>query len=367
MSDKSVFDVTKYNIKDDCKDAILKACKDANDYAKKNKKTAEVFFPKGKYTLSQITIEKLDNVNIHLAKDAVIRLYKKKDYKWDVEDTCVNIKNCKNIKIYGESKNKSIFDGEGSSWWGKDGKRPDFINIQECNNYEVYKLAFNNSPNHTIKLSSCKKGKIHDITITSPIDSPNTDGIDPMGDVDDLEIYKCTITNGDDGFAINSNRKSGKINNIRIHDCTLIGGHGISMGSAIKYDITNVTFENITLDGAWYAVRIKFGGSPNKNKVENIKYNNITAKNITREVIRITSSYDKENPNSTSTLKDISINNLVSTSSEKTMRLDMVKKSQVLNPIVLNNVSITGAKDTKVNITNVPLTFKGKIVGIPKN
>lgn len=358
---KGVFDITKYGISpnsnDDAAAAILKACKDAIAYVKATQQYAEIYIPSGQYFVSQFTISNLQKTKIHLGENAQIYLYPKKSLKTNF-DTAITISHCSDIVIYGEQG--SFFDGSGQSWWKKGGDRPSFISLTYCNNYEIFGFGINNSPNHTLRLSDCKSGKIHDLSITAPADSPNTDGIDPMSNIDNLEIYNCLISNGDDAFAINSG--SGSMSNIHIHDCAVQNGHGISIGSGINYDITNVLIENISITGSWHAFRIKFG-APDKTispaKLKNIMVSNINASNLTRETIKITTEYDQNSPNTKATLDNISISNLTCVGADRALRLELSNPKQAITPLQLNNIWITGVNNTE-NIIKYPIQQSGQ-------
>lgn len=354
--DSGIFNITDYGItpnsKNDAVQAILSAASAAKKYVKKTGQTAEIYIPSGKFFISQFKLEGLDNITVHLGVDANIKAFPKSS-SVNPSSPYLTIEDCNNFIFYGESG--ALLDGAGSSWWGGKGDRPDFVSIENCTNYEFYGFGLNNSPNHTLRLSDCKNGKIHDLTILSPQDSPSTDGIDPMSNVDGLEIYNCHISNGDDCIAINSN--AGPMNNIYIHDCVLMNGHGLSIGSAVNYDITNVLVENVSIEGTQYGIRLKFAYSDKKAKLKNIKYNNITAKDLSRDAIRITTEYSSV-PNSKVTLQDISINNFQCTSALRALNLTITDKKQVINPIELNNVNITDVQNKDI-IKNCPIVVDG--------
>lgn len=361
IDQNNIFDITRYGIspnsKKDAVPAILKACDDARAYVKKSGKKAKILIPSGTYFISPLLIENLKNVDIHLEENAQIYAFPKEQSQWK-SGPFVTIANCSNITLVGEEG--AFFDGSGSSWWPeREQARPDFISLKNCRNYEIYGIGINNAPHHTLKLSKCYNGKLHDLSIVAPPDSPNTDGIDPMSDIDNLEVYNCFISNGDDAFAINSH--FGKMNNIYVHDCVIENGHGFSLGSGLSYDMTNVTVENITVTNAWHGIRIKFG-RPERDvgaRLENIKFNNITAKNLTRDAIRITTSYDKQKPNRKATLKDISISNYTCVGAKRALSIDLSDKSQAITPLRLKNISITDVKEKKNIVINYPIIESG--------
>lgn len=358
----NIFNITNYQGGNNSADSIISACNDANKYAKNTGKQAQVYIPTGQYNISQLTIQNINNVKVHFGINAKINMLPKGSWKWDGKSECINIENCANFIITGD--NGSIVDGSGETWWNLGGDRPNLIGIDNCHDFEIYGLTIQNSPTHTCAISNSYNFKIHDMSILAPATSPNTDGIDIMGGVENAEIYNCSINNGDDGFAINSSRDK-IVNNVYIHDCTITNGHGVSIGSAVYNDMKNVTFENLKIVGSQYGLRIKFGsGKSSPGKLENIIYKNISITDATRYAIYITAFYD-DPPNSKASLKTISYNNITATHPNRAVYIQVVDEDQVKSPIVFNNVSITDIIDTKYkNKINAPIVLKGSNIGI---
>lgn len=347
-----VFDITAYGISpnsnSDAVPAILKAAKAAIAYVKSSNRPAEIFIPTGNYFISQFELQGLNNITLHLGENAGLYAYPKSS-SINASKPYITIDNCETFVFYGEAG--SLLDGNGESWWSKSGSRPYLLALNNCTNYRMYGLAIHNSPFHTVVLSGCTNGTIYNLSIVSPPTSPNTDGIDPMSNIDGLEIYNCTISTGDDGFAINS--VNGPMNNIYIHDCVLNNGHGMSIGSAVNYDITNVRVENLTIDGAWYAIRLKFRYTTKTAHLKNIYYNNINAKNLTKDAIAIIPNYEGKT-DTHFTLEDVSINNFTCVGVPRGLSLALGSKKQAITPVVLNHVSITGTTETD-QIKNCPV------------
>lgn len=356
LASNGEFKITSYGAvpdsNSDSAPAFKKAIKKAQEYVSTTGLSAEIVVPTGSYYISQFTFDGLNNISVHLEQDTIIKAFPKYSTV-NASKPYLTIQNSNTFAFYGDEG--SVIDGNGATWWSGSGERPDFISFEKCKNYELYGLSVINSPNHTIRLSDCKKGKIHDLVIEAPQNSPSTDGIDPMSNVDDLEIYNCQISNGDDCIAINAN--SGPMNNIHIHDCVLRNGHGLSFGSAINYDITNVLVENITIEGTQYGIRFKFAYSDKKANVSNISFNNIKASDLSRDAIRITTEYSSQ-PNKKVTLQDISFNDFACVGASKGLNFTVTNEKQVLTPIVLNNVSITDTQH-KDTIHNCPIIVDG--------
>ena len=202
-SPASIFLITNYgatpNSTADAVPAIQRALAAAQNYVKSTGRRAVVRIPRGTFYFSQCVLDNLDNITIHLNRQAVLQAFNKSS-SINADNPYITFQNGDNFILSGDPA--STIDGAGSSWWSSSGNRPYFISINGCSNYQIYGLAINNSPFHTLCLFDSTNGVIHDLTITSPATSPNTDGIDPKSGIDGLEIYNCTINNGDDAVAI---------------------------------------------------------------------------------------------------------------------------------------------------------------------
>ncbi|GAU11359.1 hypothetical protein TSUD_343500 [Trifolium subterraneum] len=81
--------------------------------------------------------------------------------------------------------NEGIIDGQGSIWWSKfrnktlDYTRPHLVELINSTGILISNLTFLNSPFWTIHPVYCSQVTIQNVTILAPLDSPNTDGIDP--------------------------------------------------------------------------------------------------------------------------------------------------------------------------------------------
>ncbi|RDX78061.1 putative polygalacturonase, partial [Mucuna pruriens] len=126
------------------------------------------------------------------------------------------------------------------------------IRFQSCNDLSVSDLSITNSPQAHIRLNDCVGAQLSHINISSPGDSPNTDGIG-ISSSKNIFIEDSIIESGDDCIAIIGD--SSYINVTRI---ACGPGHGISFtntsnGARIKTwpggsgYAKKITFEEITL------------------------------------------------------------------------------------------------------------------------
>ncbi|PPS17272.1 hypothetical protein GOBAR_AA03302 [Gossypium barbadense] len=149
-------------------------------------------------------------------------------------------------------------DGQGSVWWNwfrrktLNYTRPHLVELMNSTGVVISNLTFLNSPFWTIHPVYCSHVIVQNVTILAPLDSPNTDGIDPDSS-DDVCIEDCYISTGDDLISIKSGWDEYGISfarpsrNIIIRRLT---GHnrnssGIAIGSEMSGGVSEVYAENI--------------------------------------------------------------------------------------------------------------------------
>ncbi|KHG04545.1 putative polygalacturonase [Gossypium arboreum] len=128
----------------------------------------------------------------------------------------------------------------------------------------ISNLTFLNSPFWTIHPVYCSHVIVQNVTILAPLDSPNTDGINPDSS-NDVCIEDCYISTGDDLIAIKSGWDEYGISfarpstNIIIR--RLIGhnrnGSGIAIGSEMSGGVSEVYAENLYFFYSSTAITIK--------------------------------------------------------------------------------------------------------------
>lgn len=182
-----------------------------------------------------------------------------------------------------------LFDGKGAPWWSNrlsKGKRntirPTAVRFYGSYNVTVKNLRIVNSPQTHLKFDSCVGVKVSNISIHSPANSPNTDGIH-IQNTQDVEIFDSYIENGDDCISIQTGSS-----NLDIHDVICEAGHGISLGGLGRGQtqacVSNVTVHDVTIRNSQNGVRIKTwqGGS---GAVRAITYKNVYVVNISNPII----------------------------------------------------------------------------------
>lgn len=89
-------------------------------------------------------------------------------------------------------------------------------------------ITIQNSPMFHVFLDTCQRVTIFNLTVRSPKDSPNTDGIH-LTNTQHVEISNCPIAVGDDCISILTG-----VSDVKIHNVHCGPGHGYSIGGLGK-------------------------------------------------------------------------------------------------------------------------------------
>ncbi|KAL0675860.1 hypothetical protein Bca4012_003841 [Brassica carinata] len=185
-----------------------------------------------------------------------------------------------NLRVEGGGR----IDGNGKIWWPKSCKiNPELaVTFVECNNLMVRNIRLENAQQMHMRVQNCENVKALNLMVTSPGDSPNTDGIHVTG-TRNILIQDSIIRTGDDCISIVSGSE-----NVRATGITCGPGHGISIGSLGAHNseayVSNVVVSKATLIGTTNGVRIKTwqGGH---GMAKNIIFQDILMKNVTNPII----------------------------------------------------------------------------------
>ncbi|KAH9708779.1 Pectin lyase-like superfamily protein [Citrus sinensis] len=203
----------------------------------------------------------------------------------------INFKWLHNFTIQGNG----IVDGQGFEWWGgsqsnsiqKKSKhipemKPTALRFYASYNVTVRDIKINNSPLCHLKFDSSGGIKVKNIHISSPENSPNTDGIH-LQNTKDVEIQHSDIACGDDCVSIQTG-----CSNVHIHHINCGPGHGISLGGLGKDKsvacVSDIVVEKISLQNTLAGVRIKTwqGGI---GSVKNVSFSSIQVSDVKVPII----------------------------------------------------------------------------------
>ncbi|KAI3731332.1 hypothetical protein L1987_62520 [Smallanthus sonchifolius] len=161
-------------------------------------------------------------------------------------------------------------DGQGSVWWKKFNRkklrntRPYLIELMYSNQVQISNLTLIDSPSWFVHPVYSSDIIIQDITIRAPVDSPNTDGINPDS-CNNVKIQDVNVVSGDDCVAVKSGWDEYGIQLglpterviIRRLICNSPNGAVIALGSEMPGGIRNVRAEDITAINSQSGIRIK--------------------------------------------------------------------------------------------------------------
>jgi polygalacturonase len=173
--------------------------------------------------------------------------------------------------VAGGSSNVNItgagtIDGQGAPWWALINQekaaglplspRPALIDLGSVSTGSITGITLKNAPNVHITMKAASHVTVDKIKISSPSDSPNTDGIDIWSSTN-VVITNSTIDCGDDNIAINSSTSNGPAHDISLSSSTILHGHGLSIGSYTAGGVYNVSIHDNTLTNTSNGIRIK--------------------------------------------------------------------------------------------------------------
>ncbi|XP_058088663.1 polygalacturonase At1g48100 [Magnolia sinica] len=155
--------------------------------------------------------------------------------------------------------------------------KPTALRFYGSFNVTVTGITIQNSPQCHLKFDNCVGVLVYDMTISSPGDSLNTDGIH-LQNSKDVMIHGTNLACGDDCVSIQTG-----CTNINIHNVNCGPGHGISIGGLGKDNtkacVSNITVRDVIMHNTMNGVRIKTwqGGS---GSVQGVQFSNIQVSEV---------------------------------------------------------------------------------------
>ncbi|KAG0472401.1 hypothetical protein HPP92_016947 [Vanilla planifolia] len=180
--------------------------------------------------------------------------------------------------LFGSLNNLQVGGGGTINGNGRPCKdAPTALTFTSCSGLTVNNLIVKDSQQIHVEFKNCDNVVASSLTISSPQNSPNTDGIHVTGTTN-INITNCNIATGDDCISIVTGSHT-----VRANGITCGPGHGISIGSlgedGSNDQVSDVIVDTATLSGTSNGVRIKTwqGGNGYANSIifKNIKMNNV--------------------------------------------------------------------------------------------
>jgi polygalacturonase len=211
-----------------------------------------------------------NNMNLEIDSGAMLQMLPRSN--WPGTTTFINGTLLHDVEISG----LGIIDGQGTNWWFPlADSRPNFINFSGCTNVLIQDITLQNPPTFHLMLKGNNAGiTIRGITINTPGDSPNTDGMDLAST--NVLVQSCNISDGDDNIEIGG---SGLAADITVSNCTFGTGHGVSIGSIDSGGVHDLLVSNCTFIGTSNGIRMK-SDNDRGGLAENLQYRDITMTNV---------------------------------------------------------------------------------------
>lgn len=163
----------------------------------------------------------------------------------------------------GADGSLGVIDGRGNgtlvgstqTWWdlaaaaksGGNQNNPILVQGSGVNHIRIYQIELENSPKFHIEVENGHGLTVWGVQINTPDNARNTDGVDPVSE-SNVTIRDDMIQDGDDCVAVKANAGTPS-RDITVDDVHCYGSHGLSVGSQTEGGVSNVLFENSTLDG----------------------------------------------------------------------------------------------------------------------
>jgi pectin methylesterase-like acyl-CoA thioesterase len=189
--------------------------------------------------------------------------------------------------------------GDSQSWWqlARQAQRdhlnqnaPHLIAASRARDFTLYRITLRHAPKFHVVLRQVEGFTAWGVTIDTPADARNTDGIDPISSRD-ITITRSFIRAGDDDVAIKSG-KEGPSQYISVVHNHFYSGHGMSIGSNTDGGIDHVLVDDLSMDGTTSGLRIKSDRSRG-GLVGDIRYANVCLRGV-RKPIDISAHYDAQ-------------------------------------------------------------------------
>ena len=202
--------------------------------------------------------------------------------------------------------------GGTKTWWDLeedyDGNlaAPRLIQVSGGTNFVLYKVTLKNSAKFHVVIDGTNGYKVWGITINTPADSPNTDGVDPSRAKNGVIAY-TKISTGDDNIAVKGGGPN-PVDGLLVAHNHFGRGHGMSIGSETNGGVRNVSVCDLSLDGTDNGLRIKSDASRG-GLVQGVYYTDVCIRN-SRHPLVFDSYYSSAAGTLIPDYRDISVNNV---------------------------------------------------------
>jgi polygalacturonase len=181
--------------------------------------------------------------------------------------------------------------GQKKSWWdiaqeaktaGSDQNCPRLIVMTYSDNFTLYRVTLKNAANFHVYFSNGNGFTAWGVTINTPKNARNTDGIDPSS-ATNVTIAHCFIHTGDDDVAIKAS-SAGSSSHMTISHNHFYTGHGMSIGSETQGGVSAIRINDLSIDGADNGLRIK-SNSERGGLVQDVVYEDVCIRDTKNPIL----------------------------------------------------------------------------------
>lgn len=242
-----------------------------------------------------------------------------------------------------------------------DKKRNDLVRIYRSKNVMLSGVTFQNSPRFHLHPYYSENIIFDDVTVRSPWNAQNADGID-ITNCRRVLIVNTTVDTGDDGICMKggtgkSGLKEGPVSDILIKNCRVYHAHGgFTIGSDCSGGMRNIVVKNCTYSGTDVGLRFK-SGIDRGGKTSNVFCDSIFMSNIKGEAVIFENTYVNKDVNFMMNggnsidssqiflpdFSDVHISNVVCRGAETGILMRGVPQA-LIHDITFKNVNISGTR-----------------------
>jgi polygalacturonase len=187
-----------------------------------------------------------------------------------------------------DGRGGDVVTGGTNTWWelenldNGDLAAPRLIQVTGGTNFVLYQVTLKNAPKFHVVIDTVTGYRVWGITINTPANSPNTDGVDPSRSKNGVIAY-CTISNGDDNIAVKGGGPT-VVDGLLVAHNHFGRGHGMSIGSETNGGVRNVSVCDLSLDGTDNGLRIKSDASRG-GLVQGIHYTDVCMRDVRHPLV----------------------------------------------------------------------------------
>jgi polygalacturonase len=181
--------------------------------------------------------------------------------------------------------------GAKISWWdlAQEAKTtrtyqscPRLIVLTHSDNFTLYRVTLKNAGNFHVYYASGTGFTAWGVTIDTPKNARNTDGIDPAS-ASNVTITRCFIHTGDDNVAIKAG-SAGPATHMTIAHNHFYAGHGMSIGSETQGGASAIRVTDLSIEGADNGLRIK-SNSERGGLVHDVVYEDVCIRDTKNPIL----------------------------------------------------------------------------------